>query len=75
MCVITPDGDTVRTKTPSTPHDQSVGVKNGIDLVRKLLVEKYNWDGEFEAIHHGTTVGKGISMCKKSIGALYMGID
>lgn len=58
VCVITPAGETVRAKTPSTPQDQSIGVKNGIEKVRKLLKEKHNWDGEFTFIHHGTTVGK-----------------
>ena len=51
----------MRAKTPSTPHDQSVGVKNGIDKVRKLLEAEDNWSGKFDAIHHGTTVGRLLS--------------
>jgi 5-oxoprolinase (ATP-hydrolysing) len=58
VSVITPSGVVVRAKTPSTPQDQSVGVKDGISKVRKLLKEKHNWEGEFSFIHHGTTVGK-----------------
>ena len=38
--------------------DQSVGVKDGITKVRKLLTAKYNWDGKFSFIHHGSTIGK-----------------
>jgi 5-oxoprolinase (ATP-hydrolysing) len=47
----------VRTKVPSTGHDQSIGVKNGITEARKQLKSLYNWEGKFESIHHGTTVG------------------
>ncbi|KAF7917459.1 uncharacterized protein EAE98_010222 [Botrytis deweyae] len=57
VCVFTPEGDTIRTKVPSTGQDQSIGVKNGITQVRKKLKELYNWDGQFDGIHHGTTVG------------------
>ncbi|RFU23874.1 hypothetical protein B7463_g12464, partial [Scytalidium lignicola] len=56
ICVFTPTGETVRAKTLSTMHDQSIGVKNGINKVRELLRQKYGWDGEFSFIHHGTTV-------------------
>jgi 5-oxoprolinase (ATP-hydrolysing) len=42
---------------PSTPVDQSIGVKNGINKVRELLKKSHGWDGEFSFIHHGTTVG------------------
>jgi 5-oxoprolinase (ATP-hydrolysing) len=57
VCVFTPEGKTVRTKVPSTGHDQSIGVKNGITEARKQLKSLYNWEGKFESIHHGTTVG------------------
>ncbi|KAI0019518.1 putative hydantoin utilization protein A [Xylariomycetidae sp. FL0641] len=56
VCVITPDGETVRAKTPSTPQDQSIGVKDGIAKVRQELKARYGWDGEFSFIHHGSTV-------------------
>ncbi|KAH8661657.1 putative hydantoin utilization protein A [Tricladium varicosporioides] len=57
VCIFTPGGKTVRTKVPSTSHDQSIGVKNGIKKAREKLKGLYGWDGQFESIHHGTTVG------------------
>lgn len=57
VSVLTPTGEIIRAKTPSTAHDQSIGVKNGINKVREILREKYDgWDGQFSFIHHGTTV-------------------
>lgn len=47
----------MRAKVPTDTTDQSKGVHNGILEVRKLLRARYNWDGKFEYIHHGTTVG------------------
>ncbi|KAJ1327652.1 5-oxoprolinase (ATP-hydrolyzing) [Microdochium nivale] len=67
VCVITPAGETVRAKTPSTPQDQSIGVKNGIEKVRRLLKEKHNWDGEFAFIHHGTTVATNAILENKGV--------
>jgi 5-oxoprolinase (ATP-hydrolysing) len=58
VCVFTPEGVAVRAKVPSTPEDQSIGVKNGIVKVREILKEKYGWEGKFSFVHHGTTVGK-----------------
>lgn len=58
VCVITPDGDTIRAKTPTTSPDQSIGVQNGIAKARKMLRAQYGWDGEFSYIHHGSTIGK-----------------
>lgn len=69
MCVITPNGETVRAKTPSTTQNQSVGVKNGIEKVRGLLKSKYNWDGEFSFIHHGTTVATNAVLENKGVCA------
>ncbi|KAF7540892.1 hypothetical protein G7054_g994 [Neopestalotiopsis clavispora] len=69
VCVITPDGETVRAKTPSTPQDQSVGVKDGITKVRKLLKSKYDWDGEFSFIHHGSTVATNAILESKGVKA------
>ncbi|KAH8675959.1 hydantoin utilization protein-like protein A [Xylariales sp. PMI_506] len=69
VCVITPEGETVRAKIPSTPQDQSIGVKDGINKVRKLLKEKYNWDGEFSFIHHGTTVATNAILENKGVKA------
>ncbi|KAL4894890.1 Hydantoinase/oxoprolinase-domain-containing protein [Aspergillus ambiguus] len=55
VCVFTPDGQTVRAKVPTTIPDQSIGIQDGIAKVRRLLLERDNWKGEFELIHHGTT--------------------
>ncbi|KAI1874585.1 hypothetical protein JX265_004793 [Neoarthrinium moseri] len=67
VCVITPDGETLRAKTPSTPQDQSVGVKDGITKVRKLLKSKYDWEGEFSFIHHGSTVATNAILESKGV--------
>ncbi|KIV96567.1 hypothetical protein PV10_00415 [Exophiala mesophila] len=56
VCVITPHGDSVRAKAPSTSPDQSVGVKQAIDKVRATLLAEYGWSGKFDYVHHGTTV-------------------
>jgi 5-oxoprolinase (ATP-hydrolysing) len=47
----------VRTKVPTNTSDQSIGVHEGVVEVRKILKDKYNWDGKFDYIHHGTTTG------------------
>ncbi|KAI1336905.1 hydantoin utilization protein-like protein A [Xylariaceae sp. FL0016] len=69
VCVITPGGETIRAKTPSTPQDQSIGVKDGITKVRKLLKSKYDWDGEFSFIHHGSTVATNAILESKGVKA------
>ncbi|QSZ33452.1 hypothetical protein DSL72_005020 [Monilinia vaccinii-corymbosi] len=56
VCVFTPEGNTIRSKVPSTGHDQSIGVKNGIRKVREQLKDRYNWEGQFDGLHHGTTI-------------------
>ena len=55
VCVFTPQGENIRAKVPTTPKDQSIGIKNGINKARAILKQKYGWDGSFEFIHHGTT--------------------
>lgn len=55
VCVITPEGKTVRAKVPTSAADQSIGVKEGVKQVKQLLKTQYNWEGKFEYIHHGTT--------------------
>jgi 5-oxoprolinase (ATP-hydrolysing) len=40
---------------PTNTSDQSIGVQEGVQQARKILKEKYNWDGKFTYIHHGTT--------------------
>lgn len=48
VCVITPDGRTVRAKTLTNSEDQSIGVKTGVDQVRQMLQDESGWDGKFE---------------------------
>jgi 5-oxoprolinase (ATP-hydrolysing) len=55
--VVTPDGEAVRAKVPTNTTDQSIGVREGVAEARKILKEKYNWEGKFDYIHHGTTTG------------------
>lgn len=55
VCVITPNGETVRTKVPTNAADQSIGVQEGVCQARDILKAKYGWNGKFEYIHHGTT--------------------
>lgn len=47
----------MRAKVPTNASDQSIGVQEGVANARKILKDKYNWDGKFEYIHHGTTTG------------------
>ena len=42
-----------KTKTPSTPHDQSIGVTNGIKRICEMANIEMN---DIEHILHGTTV-------------------
>ena len=53
--MITKDGQIVRAKVPTTPHDQSVGIKQGIAKVRELL-RGDGFNGTFDYVHHGTTI-------------------
>lgn len=55
VCVVTPEGELVRSKVPTNTTDQSIGVKDGVDKVRAIIKEKYGWDGKFDYLHHGTT--------------------
>ncbi|XPT04579.1 5-oxoprolinase (ATP-hydrolyzing) [Ascochyta lentis] len=57
VCVITPSGEAVRAKVPTNTSDQSIGVQEGVEQVRRILQDKYSWSGKFEYIHHGTTTG------------------
>ncbi|EME45976.1 hypothetical protein DOTSEDRAFT_86653 [Dothistroma septosporum NZE10] len=66
-CVFSPKGKIYRAKVPSTPQDQSIGVKNSIDKVRAILEKAEGFSGSFGALHHGSTVatnalleGKGV---------------
>ena len=55
VCVVTPEGELVRSKVPTNTVDQSIGVKDGVNKVRGILKEKYGWEGKFDYLHHGTT--------------------
>ncbi|SMY19128.1 unnamed protein product [Zymoseptoria tritici ST99CH_1A5] len=66
-CAFSPNGKIYRAKVPSTPHDQSIGVKNSIDKVRAAIQAVEPFTGKFGALHHGSTVatnalleGKGV---------------
>lgn len=50
VCVITPDGRTVRAKVLTDTKDQSIGVKTGVDQVKKQLKEQEGWEGQFEYV-------------------------
>ncbi|KAK5114575.1 hypothetical protein LTR85_010152 [Meristemomyces frigidus] len=66
-CAFSPNGRIFRAKVPSTPQDQSIGVKNSIDKVRAIIEKEEGFTGKFGALHHGSTVatnalleGKGV---------------
>ena len=66
-CAFSPKGKVFRAKVPSTPQDQSIGVKNSIDKIRKAIETEEGFIGKFGALHHGSTVatnalleGKGV---------------
>ena len=67
-CAFSPKGRIFRAKVPSTPHDQSIGVKNSIDKIRSIIqAEENDFGGKFGSLHHGSTVatnalleGKGV---------------
>ena len=67
-CAFSPKGRIFRAKVPSTPHDQSIGVKNSIEKIRSVIrAEDKDFNGIFGSLHHGSTVatnaileGKGV---------------
>ena len=67
-CAFSPKGRIFRAKVPSTPQDQSVGVKDSIEKIRSIIkAEEKDFNGKFDALHHGSTVatnalleGKGV---------------
>lgn len=67
-CAFSPNGRIFRAKVPSTPHDQSIGVKDSIDKIRAVIqAEEKAFNGKFGSLHHGSTVatnalleGKGV---------------
>lgn len=67
-CAFSPNGRIYRAKVPSTPADQSIGVKSSIDKIRSVIkAAEPDFNGKFAALHHGSTVatnalleGKGV---------------
>ena len=67
-CAFSPNGRIFRAKVPSTPQDQSIGVKDSIEKVRAVIkAAEPDFDGKFASLHHGSTVatnalleGKGV---------------
>jgi N-methylhydantoinase A len=56
LICITPDGQVVLDKTPTTPRDQSVGVMTGIgQLADAIGIDNAAFCGAVEAFVHGTT--------------------
>ena len=60
-CAFSPNGRIFRAKVPSTPHDQSVGVKDSIDKIRGIIEAEEGFTGKFGALHHGSTVATNVS--------------
>lgn len=67
-CAFSPKGHIFRAKVPSTPQDQSEGVKASIEKIRAVIkAEEPDFAGKFGSLHHGSTVatnalleGKGV---------------
>ncbi len=56
LLCITPDGDVVVAKTPTTPDDQSTGVMNGVaELAEQFGLSVSELCGELDILVHGTT--------------------
>src|SRR5207244_11430133 len=56
LTCVTPEGEVVLDKTPTTPEDQSVGVMNGLDLLaQRVGLPLADFCGRVEALVHGTT--------------------
>ncbi len=72
LCV-TPAGDVVLDKTPTTPDDQSVGVMTGLDLIAaRLGTDRAALLGELDVLVHGTTTADNtmIEMNGAAVGLL-----
>jgi len=56
LICVTPDGDVVLDKTPTTPDDQSVGVMNGLqELADRFDRPVQELCAEIDILVHGTT--------------------
>ena len=45
--VLTPHGQTVRAKVPTTTPDQSIGIQHGIAKAREILKAQFDWSEKF----------------------------
>ena len=56
LICVTPEGEVVLDKTPTTPDDQSVGVMNGLELLaQRVGLALPDFCGRLDALVHGTT--------------------
>jgi N-methylhydantoinase A len=56
LVCVTPDGDVVLDKTPTTADDQSTGVMNGLgDLAERFGLSLHDFCADLEIVVHGTT--------------------
>jgi N-methylhydantoinase A len=56
LICVTPDGEVVLDKTPTTPDDQSTGVMNGLEqLAQRFAVELAGFCQDLDILVHGTT--------------------
>lgn len=56
LICVTPDGDVVLDKTPTTPGDRSVGVMSGLgQLAERFGLELHDFCGQLDVVVHGTT--------------------
>ncbi len=56
LICLTPDGDVVLDKTPTTPDDQSIGVMNGLqELADRFSTSRRELCADIDILVHGTT--------------------
>src|ERR1700736_6949973 len=56
LICVTPDGQVILDKTPTTPDDQSAGVMNGLEeLAERFGVPLADLCGDLDILVHGTT--------------------
>ncbi|KAF2757203.1 hydantoin utilization protein-like protein A [Pseudovirgaria hyperparasitica] len=64
-----PKGRTYRAKVPSTPQDQSIGVKEAVRKIKDIVRREDGFVGRFTSLHHGTTVATNAILENKIIPA------
>jgi N-methylhydantoinase A len=56
LICVTPDGQVIQDKTPTTPHDRSVGVMDGLSLLAERVgLATNDFCTRIESLVHGTT--------------------